>query len=383
MQQEVIQVKDQLVQTTNYEQQNVNSLLSPNLMFINQLIEVKNKKYYRLVIWFDYKHLTKQISFTKDLVIRNLKFDLLIKNQNKLEKVKEAETREKLILRFDDQQRRIINDKQEYFTYLIEEKYLTGSNLDFVYQLNFEKSNYQEFLNSEGVGLNKGTIKLDLKGKLVDQEVEIPEIIVYLVNDTWAKKENISFSLLWKKYYLKFSSLDYINKESPLIFQIDVTIRKQKPLAILTQSYLQSLINEVESNYASDDVLINKIEMSSNEKLNKYYGSLDLEYLVNKVNQSYEVKLNSKWFFDYDQNKVISTNEKTLIFNPLVKQKQWLTVNYTLSNKSFVSKINLQDQKIKLNYQVKELNYQYEQTFAFSDQERLTYYDYAKVKNEN
>jgi len=383
MQQEVFQISDQLVQITNYEYQNVNSLLTPNLMFINQLVEVKNKKYYRLIIWLDYKHLTKQFLFTKDLVFKKVKFELLIKNQNKLEKIAESEIRDQLVLKFDEQQRRIMNDQQEYFTYLIEEKYLTENNLEFIYQLNFENSNYKEFLNSEGVGLNKGTIKIDLKGQLVNQQVEIPEIIAYLVNDTWTNKKDFSFSLLWKKYNLTFFNLNYLYQDKPIVLQIDVVTRKQKPLAILTQNYLKGLINEVENNYISDDVLVNEIGLNSNEKLNKYYDNLNLKYLLKKVNQSYEVRLNSNWFFDYDQNKVILTNEKLLVFNPFVNQKQWLTISYTLSNKKFISKINLQDQKIKLSYQPKELNYEYEQKFVFSNQERLTYYDYAKVKNEN
>jgi len=383
MQQEVRQINEPLIEVTNYREQNVQILLTPSLMFINHPIKINNKKYYKLIIWLDYKKLNQDVIFKQDLLVQNLKFELMINNNNQLKKVANDQVRERLWINFDDLQRRIISNDNDYFVYLIEDKDIANEEINFNYQLTFSSGNNQNFLNEKGVGINKGKILLKLKSKLNNNQVEMPEIIAFLATDNWVHKNDVVYEILSKKYYLKTYPLNYINLNNPLIFTVDIFTKKERSLAILSQEYLTNIINDFENNLINNDFLINSIDLKASEKLDSYYENKIIDYSIKYQNNQYNIFLTSKWKFDYDKKKVLENNQQDLIFNPLVKTDQWIEIDFALNGKNFMIKNFITTQnKVEIVEQARILNYSFDKEFVFTTKDKLTYFDYSRVLNE-
>ncbi|PPE04719.1 hypothetical protein EELLY_v1c03990 [Entomoplasma ellychniae] len=319
------------------------SILSPEIIFINRPFLVNNKGYYKMFINLNYNP-----NFVKKSDLKNIKsFDNLDFKLYESKTLKEIKSNTKYSKQITIDNNAENNFKEIEYNIPVE---MVNNNLIYI---NFGNSYKENSFDFKG----KGQITIDLSSN-GGSELE-QNIVMYLPN--WNEKNQFFKSVNILKSFSKIILQPLtVNKSYEHLLEINNEFFDNIPKRILNNSRVSEIVSQVKNNTISPLFKVGEILFSDKNDFKKnYQGSLDFEFEKNNDGNFY-LKSKNKWVLD-ESTKLIelkkSSKYETIVFNPFSWSKE----------QTLIFKIDLLGKKIEFEIPLNTFSkyYEWNQKFEF------------------
>ncbi|PPE06744.1 hypothetical protein [Mesoplasma corruscae] len=333
------------------------SILSPEIIFINRPFIVNNNEYYKMFINLNYNP-----NFIKESDLKNIKsFDNLDFKLYESKTLKEIKPNTKY-----SKQITIDNNAENNFKeieYDIPVEMINNNLID----INFGNSYKENSFDFKG----KGQITIDLSSN-GGSELE-QNIVMYLPN--WNEKNQFFKSVNILKSFSKIILQPLtVNKSYEHLLEINNEFFDNIPKRILNNSRVSEIVSQVKNNTIFPLFKVGEILFSDKNDFKKnYQGSLKFEFEKNNDGNFY-LKSKNKWVLD-ESTKLIelkkSSKYETIVFNPFSWSKE----------QTLIFKIGLLGKKIEFEIPLNTFSKYYEWNQKFEFDFKKTSFKKLKLNN--